>query len=172
MSWLEPKSARDIQIFLGFASFYKRFIRNLSRIIISFISILQTIDHKTQNTPVKNQKVARSASTDSNISGNKDIKNLLTIIKLAKLKKLDFAKAKPSRIDFITFGAQKAFIYLQKAFIKTLIFRHFNPECHIYIKTNTTRYAIGNVLSQMTLDHHSSNHITYKNLDCFKSKID
>ncbi len=31
-TWPEPQSVRDIQVFLGFANFYRRFIRNFSRI--------------------------------------------------------------------------------------------------------------------------------------------
>lgn len=39
-SWPKLKSVRDILIFLGFANFYKRFIRNLDRIPVSLILIL------------------------------------------------------------------------------------------------------------------------------------
>ena len=35
-SWLQPKTSKDIQCFLGLASFYKRFIRNFS-IIATFL---------------------------------------------------------------------------------------------------------------------------------------
>ena len=31
-NWPEPKSVRDIQVFLGFANFYQRFIRSFSKI--------------------------------------------------------------------------------------------------------------------------------------------
>ena len=44
--------------------------------------------------------------------GDESIKNLLNIEKLAKFKKLDFAKTKLSEIDFLIFRAKKAFIYL------------------------------------------------------------
>lgn len=37
----EPRSVRDIQIFLGFANVYKKFVRNISRIAASLISMLQ-----------------------------------------------------------------------------------------------------------------------------------
>lgn len=40
--WLELKSIRDILVFLDFAYFYKRLIKNFSRIITPFISIFQT----------------------------------------------------------------------------------------------------------------------------------
>ncbi len=39
-TWPKPKSVRDIQMFLGFANFYRRFIRNFSRIAAPFTSML------------------------------------------------------------------------------------------------------------------------------------
>ena len=41
-TWPEPKSVRDIQVFLGFANFYRRFIKNFSRIATPLTSILWT----------------------------------------------------------------------------------------------------------------------------------
>lgn len=67
--------------------------------------------------------------TDNNGSG--DIKNLLIVINLAKSKKMDFTKVKPFRTNFLTSRAKKNFIHLQKIFIKTSIFRHIDPKCHI-----------------------------------------
>ena len=42
-NWLEPKSVQDIQVFIGFANFYQRFIRGFSRIAALLISMLKTI---------------------------------------------------------------------------------------------------------------------------------
>ena len=50
---------------------------------------------------------------------------------------------------FLTFGAKKAFNCLKETFTKALIFRHFDLECYIWIKTNTLGYAIEKVLSQL-----------------------
>ena len=41
--WPEPKSVRDIQVFLGFANFYRRFIQGFSKIAAPPTSILKTI---------------------------------------------------------------------------------------------------------------------------------
>ena len=41
-TWLEPKSIRDIQVFLGFANFYRRFIQEFSRIAAPLTSMLKT----------------------------------------------------------------------------------------------------------------------------------
>lgn len=45
-SWLKPKSVRDIQMFLPFANFYRRFIKNFGRIATSLTSMLQIAGHE------------------------------------------------------------------------------------------------------------------------------
>ena len=55
--WLESQLVRDIQVFLGFANFYKRFIQNFSRIAVSFTLILQTTDDEVLSTQaIENKK--------------------------------------------------------------------------------------------------------------------
>ena len=56
---------------------------------------------------------------------------------------------KTVRSDFLISGAKLAFTELRQAFFKALILHHFNPECHIQIKTDVSGYAIGEVLSQL-----------------------
>ncbi len=57
-------------------------------------------------------------------------------------------------------------------FTKTPIFRYFDSDYYIWIKTDTLRYSIDRVLSQMTLDQLFSDHMTHKNYsDFFKSEI-
>ena len=41
-AWSKPKSIRDIQVFLGFAKFYRRFIQGFSKIAASLTSMLKT----------------------------------------------------------------------------------------------------------------------------------
>ena len=41
-TWPEPKSIRDIQVFLGFANFYRRFIQGFSKIAAPLMSMLKT----------------------------------------------------------------------------------------------------------------------------------
>lgn len=55
---------------------------------------------------------------------NKGIKNLSIIKQLVKSKNLDFTKAQPFKADFLTFGARKTFIHLQKTFIKAPIIKN------------------------------------------------
>ncbi len=40
--WPEPQSVRNIQVFLGFANFYRRFIQGFSRLAASLTSMLKT----------------------------------------------------------------------------------------------------------------------------------
>ncbi len=51
---------------------------------------------------------------------------------------------------FLTSEARIAFTKLRKAFTKTPILQHFDPECHIWIETDASGYAIGGMLSQLT----------------------
>ena len=57
---------------------------------------------------------------------------------------------------FFTPGVRKIFNHLRQAFTESLILRHFDLEWHIRIETNTSSYAIGGVLSQLTSDHLTS----------------
>ena len=94
--------------------------------------------------------------------------------KLIKPKKSDFEKTNSFGTDFLTLKAKKAFIHLRKVFTDALILRYFDPECHIRIETDVSGYAIGGLLSQMTLDQHSSDHVIHKANDQMNppSKID
>ena len=75
--------------------------------------------------------------------------------KSAKSKKLsksgnspNFGATKPGP-SFLTPKARLAFNRLRLAFTKAPILRHFDPECHIRIETDTSGYVIGGVLSQL-----------------------
>ena len=57
---------------------------------------------------------------------------------------------------FLTPGAKKSFNQLRQVFTKAPILRHFDPECPIRIETNTSGYAIGELLSQVTSNHLTS----------------
>ncbi len=129
--WPEPQSVRDIQVFLGFANFYRRFIRNFSRIVAPLTSMLRTTgddDLGAQATGNEKNQGAPSGVGSGGVDG--DIKNLSSVVKSAKSKKSNFAKAN-SGTDFLTPGAKDTFIHLRKAFTKAPILRHFDPECHI-----------------------------------------
>lgn len=72
--WPELKLVRDIQVFLDFANFYKRFIRNINRIAVLLIFILWIInetnkDRIQSSQGHKNQKYQK-ISTNINDIGN------------------------------------------------------------------------------------------------------
>lgn len=85
---------------------------------------------------------------NSNRIVNKKIKNLSTIIYLAKFKKWNLTKSKKPNLakskrsnfiknnlsgtDFLILKAKKVFIYLQESFTKIPILHHFEPEHHLY----------------------------------------
>lgn len=81
---------------------------------------------------------------------------------LAKDKVSNFAKANIFETDLITSGAKKVIIHLQKTITKTLILCHFDPKRYIYTETNTLRYTIGKVSSQITLNQLFFNHMISK----------
>ncbi len=128
------------------------------------------------------------ASSVSSKKVGRSIKNLSTVAKSAKFKKpklikpkksdliktQNFARANSFETDFLIFEAKKGFIHLQKAFTEASILKHFDPECHIKIETDISRYAIGKILSQLTSDKHFSVHVTHKdsNSDFPKSEIE
>ena len=49
--------------------------------------------------------------------------------------------------NILTLNAKKAFNYLRLVFIKAPILQHFDLESHIWIKPDTSSYAIDGVLS-------------------------
>ena len=53
---------------------------------------------------------------------------------------------------FLISKAKKTFNYLLLAFIKALIFSHFDQKNYIQIKTDILNYTIDRVLSQLNLD--------------------
>ena len=89
---------------------------------------------------------------------------------MTKSKKRNFAKANFGTI-FLTSGAKKAFIHLQKAFIKAPTLRHFDSKRNIWIETHALKYVINKVLNQMILDQSFSGHMTHKDPNFSKSKI-
>ena len=83
-NWTEPKSVRDIQVFLGFANFYQRFIQGFSKIARPLTLMLKTTqkaknllslmaeDAEVGNVgsgDCKNEMVKRSPLTSKNLNG-------------------------------------------------------------------------------------------------------
>ena len=81
---------------------------------------------------------------------------------LAKFKNHNFPpnfrnmEAKP---DFFISKARLAFTKLRQVFIEAPIFHYFNLKYYIWNETGKSGYAIGRILSQLTLDNLSQWHL-------------
>ena len=150
-NWPEPKSVRDIQVFIGFANFYQRFIQGFNRIAASLTSVLKTTGSSDSPLRDNGDKVV-GGGRDRNRSKSKKLKNAKSGIQ-TRIR----AMGEPT---FLTSSAREGFNQLRQAFTKAPIFRHFDPECHIRIETNASGYAKGGVLSQLISDYLTSDHLT------------
>ena len=115
-------------MFLSFANFYRKFIRNFSKIIVPLTSILQTTDDKALSTlTTKNERnqdtlvgtgctISVGSTGDADARIDENIKNLSTATKSTKTKKPKMTKAKKLvnsfKINFLTVKAKKTFIHL------------------------------------------------------------
>lgn len=66
---------------------------------------------------------------------------------LFKSKNLVKSTKPSSGSGFLNFGARLAFTKLKQAFMKALILHLFDSKSHIRIKTDTSGYVIGGILS-------------------------
>ena len=82
-------------------------------------------------------------------TGRSESKKSAKSKKLSKSGNLPNFDAKEAGPSFLTPGAREAFNRLRLAFTKAPILQHFDPECHIWIETDASGYAIGGVLSQL-----------------------
>lgn len=58
-----------------------------------------------------------------------------------------------SKLSFLTLRARLVFDKLRQIFIKPSNLFYFNLKCHIKVETDGLGYAIGDVLSQLSLDN-------------------
>ena len=165
----ESKSVRDIQVFLWFANFYRQFIKDFSKIeapLTSMLKMTSASPERPQETTGKVRKEATKKTkeeTGSEVKGGGITMDRVKLMKgkksknSAKAKTLKFVKATspgtvPEARPFLTPEAKLAFTRLREAFTEAPIPHHFDPERHIRIETDASDYAIGGVLSQLTLD--------------------
>ena len=103
--WPEPKSVRDIQVFLGFANFYRRFIQGFSRIAAPLTSMLKTTENIGSAANLKETKggVGGNSVVGDVVGGGEATnptkrKNPVKTTKskiLVKFKNHDFPKSRP-----------------------------------------------------------------------------
>ena len=165
--WPEPQSVRDIQVFLGFANFYRRFIQGFSRIAAPLTSMLKTSGSTEPSTRpgegvvgvggdsrAGRDRIDRSGMDDIEVDGGEvEVDEVRKKARnFSKFKNLSKSK-KTVRSDFLIPGAKLAFTELRQAFFKAPILHYFNPEYHIRIETDVSGYAIGGIFSQLTSDN-------------------
>ena len=136
-NWPEPKSARDIQVFIGFANFYRCFIQGFTKIAAPLTSMLKT-----------STTVDQSNLITIDVSNKLDEKSS----KARLLKSSRTQKLARSESGFLIANAKQAFSRLKQAFIEAPVLQHFDPEQHIQIEINASGYAIVGVLSQLASD--------------------
>ena len=79
-NWPEPTSVKDIQVFIGFANFYWRFIRGFSGIAAPFTSVLKI-------TGLFEELASRAFRADNNeVVGGSDSRADKTVMDLSKSK--------------------------------------------------------------------------------------
>ena len=160
--WPEPQSVWDIQVFIGFANFYWRFIKSFSKIAAPLIAMLKTTRSSVAS--------ACRVDDDEDVDGGGAVSWSDASSKSPKSK----SRTKSGHLGnsnnleerkFLTSDAREAFNRLRQAFIKAPILRHFNPDWHIRIETNALGYIIERVLSQLTSNQVTSDGAIVSNVD-------
>ena len=137
-NWPKPTSVRDIQVFIGFANFYWRFIQGFSRIVVLLTSILKITglfeESASRAFRVDNNEVVRGGSGKANktIMDSSKSKNEKSR-KSTRMPNIGATKEP----NFLIPNTKKAFNHLQLAFIKAPILQ----------------YLIWNVISELKLMH-------------------
>ena len=146
--WPEPQSIQNIQVLLGFANFYRRFIQGFCRIAAPLTSMLKTsrsTESKTRpgegGVRVGGSRAGRSESKldgseprDNNVDGGEVEDDEVEEKLQEKSKSKNSFKSKnssKSTLDFLTPKAKLAFTELRQAFLKAPILHHFDPERHV-----------------------------------------
>ena len=138
-NWPKPKSMKDIQVFLGFANFYWRFIQSFSKIGRPLTAMLRT--SPTQS--AKNLSLLVDIVEDAEVGADSGDRKDGTVKRSLRSKNSNGA-------SYLTLETRLTFTQLRKVFTKAPILQHFDLECHIQIETNASSYAIDRVLSQLT----------------------
>ena len=164
-NWPEPKSVRNIQVFLDFANFYRYFIQGFNKIAGPFISMLRISNPTGSSTILQSIDVAEKDEVGESDGNRTNLLNPSASTRSTGAGYLTSEGAKKSGdntkkgvkaargSDYLTPATKKAFNHLRHAFIQVPIFQYFDPEWHIRIETLASDYAISGVLSELTLDN-------------------
>ena len=117
-NWEIPKTIQDVQCFLGFANFYRRFMEGYSRICTPLFNLLKTVNKDTDT---------------SVIMTNPD----------APVKKT----TNKAPIEW-TPRCQEVFDELKARFCSAPILKHFDPALEAILETDASNYVMSGILSQ------------------------
>ena len=84
--------------------------------------------------------------------------------KLSKSRNSPNYGAKKNELSFLISHDKTTFNRLRLAFIKALILQYFHLEYYIWIETDTSGYAIGDILSQFAFETRPDKIVTKTNL--------
>lgn len=137
-SWPTPKNVHDVQVFLGFVNFYRRFIEGYSHIARPLTDLL-----KGSKVVISLDKAKSVRNASSTRSGR--------IVGELPLRSRSHVPPVQSSWQWTT-AAQKAFTWLKQAFCSSQILAHFDPRMRIRIETDASQFAIAAILSQLQED--------------------
>ena len=165
--WPKPESVRDIQVFIGFANSYRRFIKGFSRIAASLTAMLKTTRLSvTSASRVDDDEVVGGKSAVGGGAVNWSDESRKSAKSKSQTKSEHLGNSNDlEEPKFLTSDAKKAFNRLRQAFTKVPILHHFDPKCHIRIEIDASGYAIGGVLSPLTSNQMISDRAIGSNVD-------
>ena len=117
-NWEISKTIHDVQCFLGFAKFYRRFIQGYSRICTPLLNLLKTV----------------AKDTDPSV----------VLTNSAELVKKKINKAP---IEW-TLHCQEVFDELKACFCSAPILKHFDPALETILETDASDYVVSGILFQ------------------------
>ena len=121
-NWEISKTIHDVQCFLGFANFYRRFIQGYSRICTLLFNLLKTVAKDTDTSVVITNSVEQ-------------------------LKK----KINKAPIEW-TLHCQEVFHELKACFCSAHILKHFDPAVETILETDAFDHVVSGILSQRHSD--------------------
>ena len=147
--WTEPKSVHDIQVFLGFANFYRCFIQGFNRIAVLFTSMLKMSLTSTSVTQKSMNLVDEFGGGDC---GENEARTSASTKGPTRADYPSSDHVSHAVSNYLTPDAKKAFDQLCQAFTKATILQYFDLEQYIRVEIDASGYAISGVLSQLTND--------------------
>ena len=120
--WQPPANVHELQVFLGFANFFCRFIRNYSQIAAPLLNLLKTgKDKKKTGIEVRQTNVVPKNVVPKNVV--------------------------PAPFP-LSEAAMEAFKALKEAFTSAPLLRYFDENKPMRVETDASAFAIGGILTQ------------------------